>query len=205
MTQHIVIDLFDGVEELDVIGPWEALAHWCQEFPQDGWSVRLVSDDGKPRRAAKGLLLTPTAAKGDVPAPSLIIQPGGVGTHVRKDDLAHVDWLRQASADGALITSVCTGARVLAAAGLLRGRPFTTYHEAFDDVLSFEPSAHARPGERWVDDGDVITAAGVSAGIDMSLHLIGRLAGVTRAQQVQNGIEYHPAPPTWGAAYGDER
>lgn len=194
MTQHIAIDLFRDVEELDAIGPWEVLSSWATKHPDDGWQVHLVSDDGAPRRGAKGLLLTPTATKTEVPTPSLVVQPGGVGTHHRKDDLVHREWLQQAAGYGAVIASVCTGARVLATAGFLHDRPFTTYHDAFDDVVSLEPTARPLRGERWVDDGDVVTSAGVSAGIDMALHLVARFAGEERARQVQDVIEYHPAP-----------
>ena len=93
------------------------------------------------------------------------------------------------------MTSVCTGALVYAAAGLLRGRPATTYWGAVDELYSLDPSVLVRPEDRWVDDGDLITAAGVSAGIDMALHLVARLAGLDRARQVRRGIQYDPQPP----------
>lgn len=194
MTRHIVIDLFDDAEELDTIGPWEVFAWWTDRYPADGWQVHLISDDGLPRRAAKGLTLTPTAAKSAV-TPSVIVQPGGIGTLVRMDDASHREWLRRAADSGVVIASVCTGARVLAAAGLLHERPFTTYHSAFGDVAAIEPTALPRPAERWVDAGDVLTGAGISAGIDLALHLVKRLVGPDRARQVHEGIEYHPAPP----------
>lgn len=197
MTRRIVIDLFDGTEELDAIGPWEVLAFWTQHYPDDGWRVDLATDDGGARRCAKGLELTPTAAKGDPVDVDVIVEPGGVGSRLRLADDAHLAWLQAAAERGALITSVCTGALVLAAAGLLRGRPATTHHSALDEMRSLDSTIALRAGQRWVDDGAIITAAGVSAGIDMALHLVGRLAGAERARQVQDGIEYHPAPPTW--------
>lgn len=199
MSKRIVIDLFDGAEELDAIGPWEVFAYWTQTFPQDGWQVDLVSDDGRPRRCAKGLLLTPTASRDEVPRPDVVVEPGGQGSRVRLTERAHLAWLQSAAENGALMTSVCTGALVFAAAGLLRGKAATTYHAAFGELVTLEPTITPRPDERWVDEGSIVTAAGISAGIDMALHLVGRLAGPERACQVQNGIEYHPAPPRWEA------
>lgn len=199
MTRNIVIDLFDGAEELDVIGPWEVLAHWTQKHPDDGWRVRLVSDDGEPRRCAKGLLVAPTCARDEVPEPDVVVEPGGRGSRVRLTQEEHLRWLRTAASGGALMTSVCTGALVFAAAGLLREQPATTYHAAFGELLALDSTIEPHRDRRWVDAGAVITAAGVSAGIDVALHLVGRLAGPERARQVQDGIEYHPAPPVWDA------
>ena len=93
------------------------------------------------------------------------------------------------------MTSVCTGSLVYAAAGLLRGRPATTYWGAIDELRGLDPSVQVREDDRWVDDGDLITSAGVSAGIDMALHLVARLAGPHRARQVRRGIQYEPHPP----------
>lgn len=199
MTRHIVIDLFDGAEELDALGPWEVLSSWTQHHPEDGWQVDLVSDDGMPRRCAKGLRISPTRAKAEVLRPDLVIEPGGHGSRARLADTRHVQWLRDCAEQGAAVTSVCTGTLVLAAAGLLNGRPATTYHTAFDELLALDPTITPRRDQRWVDDGQIVTAAGVSAGIDMALHLVGRLARPERARQVQDDIEYHPAPPTWNA------
>lgn len=195
--KHIVIDLFDDAEEPDTLRPWEVFSYWTQHHPEDGWVVDLVTDDGQPRRCAKGLQVIPTAVKHEVPEPDVIVEPGGIGSKVRMLDADHVDWLQSAAARGALVTSVCTGARVLVAAGLLQGRPATTHHTAFDDLSVIDPTIRVVRDRRWVDDGQVITAAGVSAGIDMALHMVGRLAGPERARQVQDGIEYHPAPPIW--------
>lgn len=197
MSKRIVIDLFDGTEELDAVGPWEVLSYWTEAYPDDGWRVDLVTDDGQPRRCAKGLHLVPTAAKADVPHPDLIVEPGGRGARARLTNTDHLQWLRDTAESGALVSSVCTGALVLAAAGLLHGRPATTYHNAFEELLAIDPSITPCPDQRWVDDGQIVTAAGVSAGIDMALHLIGRLTSPERARQVQDGIEYHPVPPTW--------
>jgi transcriptional regulator GlxA family with amidase domain len=103
--------------------------------------------------------------------------------------------VQELARDATLMTSVCTGALVYAAAGLLRGRPATTYWDALDLLQETDPTIELRPDDRYVDDGDVITSAGVSAGIDMALHLVRRLAGDERARQARRGIQYDPEPP----------
>ncbi len=196
----IGIVLFDGVEELDAVGPWEVLAYWCAGYPDDGWSVFTASRDGSPVVAAKGLSLGAHASYDELAphgprALDVLLHPGGHGTRALLDDDSHLDRVRSWRACVPLLTSVCTGSLVYAAAGLLAGRPATTYHDSLDRLAELEPSVQLRPAERFVDDGDLITAAGVSAGIDMALHLVARLAGVDRARQVRRDIQYDPEPP----------
>ncbi len=194
-TRQIGILLFDDVEELDAVGPWEVLAYWTRNHPEDGYAVSCLSPDGQPVTAAKGLVLGAHAAVADAPALEVLVHPGGRGTRALLRDPAHLDWVRRQRREVPLMTSVCTGALVYAAAGLLQGRPATTYWGAVDELRGLDPSVDVRDDDRWVDDGDVITSAGVSAGIDMALHLVVRLAGVERARQVRRGIQYDPRPP----------
>ena len=194
-TRHIGILLFNDVEELDAVGPYEVLAHWTQQHPEDGWSVSCLSSDGAPVRAAKGLVLGAHHPIADAPALDVLLHPGGRGTRPMLRDEAHIDWIRAQRTTVPLMTSVCTGSLVYAAAGLLSGRPATTHWAAFDELRAIDDSVQLRPDDRFVDDGDVITSAGVSAGIDMALHLVARIAGVKRARQVRRGIQYDPAPP----------
>jgi transcriptional regulator GlxA family with amidase domain len=194
-TRTAGILLFDGVEELDAVGPWEVLAFWTRHFPDDGWTVTTLSPGGGPVTAAKGMVLGAQAAIEDAPPLDLLLHPGGEGTRPLLRDSAHLDWLRTQRQSVPLMTSVCTGSLVYAAAGLLRDRPATTYWSCFDELLQLDPTVQPRPDDRWVDDGDVVTSAGVSAGIDMSLHLVARLAGDERARQVRRGIQYDPEPP----------
>ena len=193
--QRIGIVLFDGVEELDAVGPWEVLAHWTQSYPDDGWDVTLLSPDGGPVTAAKGMVLGAHGSLADGGPLQVVVHPGGRGTRALTRNAAHLDWVRARRTDVPLMTSVCTGSLVYAAAGLLAGRPATTYWDALDELTALDPSIEVRREERFVDDGDVITSAGVSAGIDMALHLVVRLAGEERARQVKRGIQYDPAPP----------
>ncbi|MGB8960349.1 MAG: DJ-1/PfpI family protein [Pseudonocardiaceae bacterium] len=153
------------------------------------------SQSGGEIRCAKGLTVRADHSEADWPPLDVLIYPGGEGTRPQLEDAARLDWVRRRSRDGTLMTSVCTGALVYAAAGLLRGRPATTYWRELTRLQELEPTVVLRPDARFVDDGDVITSAGVSAGIDMALHLVARLASEHRARQVRRGIQYDPQPP----------
>jgi transcriptional regulator GlxA family with amidase domain len=194
-VQTVGIMLFDGVEELDAVGPWEVLASWTGNWPDDGWQVVTLGRDAGDVRCAKGLVVR--AAHGWVDAPPLdvLVFPGGRGTRPMLTDPTMLDWVRARQAGGTLMTSVCTGSLVFAAAGILNGRPATTYWEHLDLLQQLDPTIELRPSDRWVDSDEVITASGVSAGIDMALHLVRRLAGEERARQVRRAIQYDPAPP----------
>jgi transcriptional regulator GlxA family with amidase domain len=195
MTRHIGLLLFDDVEELDAVGPWEVLASWTTFFPDDGWAVSCLSKTGGPVTGAKGLVLGAHHAIADAPGLEVLLHPGGKGTRPMLRDLEHLDWVRKQRATVPLLTSVCTGSLVYAAAGLLAGRPATTHWASLDLLKELEPTAEVRVEDRYVDDGDLITSAGVSAGIDMALHLVARLAGVERAREVRRYIQYDPEPP----------
>jgi transcriptional regulator GlxA family with amidase domain len=192
--RQIGIFLFD-VEELDAIGPWEVLSYWCRSFPEDGWAVSCLSHSGGPVACANGLTVHAHHSCGDCPPLEVLIHPGGQGTRSQIHDEAHLDWVRDQRARVATLASVCTGSLVYAAAGLLAGRPATTHWASLDLLARLDPTIEVRAEERFVDDGDVITSAGISAGIDMALHLVTRLAGTERARQVRRGIQYDPAPP----------
>ncbi|MGV9676600.1 DJ-1/PfpI family protein [Nocardia sp. NPDC003482] len=129
------------------------------------------------------------------PPRDVLIHPGGAGTRALAKDPDHLDWIRRQREATPLITSVCTGSLVLAAAGLLSGRPATTHWRSLKHLTTLDPTIEPRPSDRYVDDGEIITAAGVSAGMDMSLHLIQRLAGPQRARQIRRIVQYDPDPP----------
>lgn len=195
MPQRLGIFLFDDFEELDAVGPYEVLAAWTQYWPDDGWEVATFSATGDPVRAAKGLVVHPHTSAADAPGFDVLVYPGGRGTRALAKDDAHLEWVRVQRATVPLLTSVCTGALVYAAAGLLRGRPATTHWGALDELRAIDPTVEVREGVRYVDDGDVVTAAGVSAGIDMALYLVARLVHEERARNVRRTIQYDPEPP----------
>jgi transcriptional regulator GlxA family with amidase domain len=195
VTKHIGILLFPDVEELDAVGPWEVLAFWTRTWPDDGYDVTTLAKDAGPVSCAKGLRVLADHSYDDVPPLDVLLYPGGQGTRPHLADDNQLDWVRRQRAQVPLLTSVCTGSLVYAAAGLLSGRPATTHWGSLDRLTELDPTIDVRPDDRFVDDGDVITAAGVSAGIDMALHLVHRLAGIDRARQVRRGIQYDPEPP----------
>jgi transcriptional regulator GlxA family with amidase domain len=192
---RIAIVLFEGAEELDWAGPWEVLSAWAQQFPDDGVEVYTVASSDGPVRCAKGLRVLPDHTWETTPAPDVVVWPGGVGTRRELKDEAVLERVRALKAGGALMTSVCTGALVYAAAGLLDGRPATTYWGELELLGQLGNDIRVDGDARFVDDGDVITGAGVSAGIDMALHLVARLHSVERAREVRRSIQYDPAPP----------
>jgi transcriptional regulator GlxA family with amidase domain len=193
--RRIGIFLFDMVEEIDAIGPWEVFAWWTHAYPEDGWEATTFSADGTPVTGDNTLVVHPHHSIASLPALDVMVHPGGDGHIAMLEDEAHLDWLREQKSRVPLMTSVCTGSIVFAAAGLLRGRPATSHRSSLDQMKSIDPTIEVRPGARFVDDGDVITASGLSAGIDMALHVVGRLASPERARQVREGINYAPDPP----------
>ncbi|HET9507804.1 MAG TPA: DJ-1/PfpI family protein [Gaiellaceae bacterium] len=191
---RIAVVLFDGAEELDWAGPWEVLAAWAQGWPDDGVEIYTVADATEVR-CAKGLRVLTDHTWETAPTPDLVVWPGGSGTLAQRDDAATLERIRALRDGGALMTSVCTGSLVYAAAGLLRDRPATTWWGRVDTLAELDPTIDVRPDDRFVDSGEIVTAAGVSAGIDMALHLVARLHSVERAREVRRYIQYDPEPP----------
>ena len=194
----IAVVLFDGVEELDWVGPYEVLATWSRGWPDDGASVCTVADHDGVLHCANGARVLADHTWGDVPALDVLVWPGGRGTRLQLGDEAVRARVRRAAAAGTLMTSVCTGALVYADAGILDGRPATTHWASLDDLASIGEHIELRPEDRFVDDGQVVTAAGVSAGIDMALHLVARLHSTERAAQVARYIQYDQRPRSFG-------
>ena len=192
---RIAIALFEGAEELDWAGPWEVLAAWSQQWPDDGVEVFTVARDSAPVTCAKGLRVLPDHSWETAPQFDVLVYPGGMGTRRELKDDAVLGWIRDLRERDTLMTSVCTGSLVYAAAGLLEGRPATTYWGQLDYLGELDPTIEVRRDDRFVDSGEVVTAAGVSAGIDMALHLVARLHSEDRAREVRRYIQYDPEPP----------
>jgi len=188
---RIAIALWDGVEELDFAGPFEVLTAWSR-MSERPISVRTVASSAATVRCAHDLRVVPDATWADVGKLDLLVLPGGDTRPLQADD-GFLERLRGVAGSGTLMTSVCTGALVYAKAGLLDGRPATTHWSALDRLADLGVNVDREA--RFVDDGDVVTAAGVSAGIDMALHLVARLESVERAQEVRRYIQYDPQPP----------
>jgi transcriptional regulator GlxA family with amidase domain len=187
----IAIALWDGVEELDFAGPFEVLTAWAR-FSDREITVRTVAESTDPITCAHGLRVLADTSWNDVGRIDLLVLPGG-GTQPLREDEGFLQRMRDLAARGTLMTSVCTGALVYAHAGLLDGRPATTHWESLDALAGFD--VRVDRDARFVDDGEIVTAAGVSAGIDMALHLVARLESVEQAQAVRRYIQYDPQPP----------
>jgi transcriptional regulator GlxA family with amidase domain len=192
---RFAIAVFEGAEELDFVGPWEVLASWRYLHPGEV-DVVLVGEDPEPITCAKGMRVLADAGWDDLGRVDCLVYPGGRGTRAQLGDERIRSRLRALKEQGTVMTSVCTGALVFADAGLLDGRPAATYWSAFDELLPLGCDITPRPDDRFVDVGDVITAAGVSAGIDMALHLVGRFGSPERAREVRRYIQYDPEPRT---------
>lgn len=188
---EIAILAFDGMTALDAVGPAQVLTF----LP--GASLRWTSPEPGPKRTDAGTSVLAPYALADVAAAEIVLVPGGLDVRPVMADARVLDWLRAAHATTRWTTSVCTGALVLGAAGVLQGRRATTHWAMLDRLAKFGATPVS---ERVVIDGKVITAAGVSAGIDMALRLAARCAGDTVAQAIQLGIEYDPQPPFAGSA-----
>ena len=184
---EIVIPIFDGITALDAVGPYEVLSR----LP--GAELKFAALEPGPKRTENDVLaLFADHALAELPHPEVVVVPGGFGTRALMHDEAMLDWVRGAHERTEWTTSVCTGALILGAAGILRGLKATTHWLSLDMLrdLGAEPTL-----ERVVEEGKVITAAGVSSGIDMALRLAASIAGDEVAQGIQLAIEYDPQPP----------
>jgi putative intracellular protease/amidase len=186
---QIAIVLYPGLTALDAIGPYEVL----RLLPDA--EVRFVGATPGPVVADSGVLfLGVTHSYAETPRPDVVLVPGsGPRTATTMTDKQLTDWLRQVHETTRWTTSVCTGSMILAAAGILDGLPATTHWYVQSALAAM--GAKARPGERIVREGKIVTAAGVSAGIDLGLWLAGEIAGREHAETIQLYIEYDPQPP----------
>jgi transcriptional regulator GlxA family with amidase domain len=185
---QIAIFLYPGVTALDAVGPWEVFSR----LPDT--EIRFVGTEVGPLPAEGGTLeLAVTHTLEETPSPDLLLVPGGVTTPGQMVDDEVLGWLRQAHETTTWTASVCTGSLILGAAGILKGQPATShwYRIGVLKILGARP----RPDDRIVRSGKIVTAAGVSAGLDLALWLAGEIAGRERAEAIQLTIEYDPHPP----------
>jgi len=184
-TRNVAILLYEGVELLDFAGPGEVFG------ASRGFDVFTVAVSREPVSSMGFLKIVPQYTIEDCPRADIIVVPGGA---VPADDERLQAWVAEHRANGEVTMSVCNGAALLAAAGVLEGLEVTTHHNTFDSVLGFEPTARAYVNRRFVDHGPLITTAGISAGIDGALHVVSRLAGPEAAQHTATYMEYDWRP-----------
>jgi transcriptional regulator GlxA family with amidase domain len=193
MSFNIAIPIFDRLTALDAVGPYEVLSR----LP--GATVQFIAETTGPKRTeTKMLALVADRTLDELTDPEVIVVPGGYGTRLLMGDETMLAWLRHAHAHAEWTTSVCTGSLLLAAAGILDGKEATTHWRALETLREY--GATPIDDRRVVEQGTIITAAGVSAGIDMALTLAARIGGEQVAQAIQLGIEYDPQPPFVGGS-----
>jgi len=197
MTIRIGILIFDGAEELDFVGPWEVFT-MARALSPNACEVLLVAEREEAVRCAKGMRVLPDATLAKCGPLDVILVPGGQGTRREVENKPLLEWIERISQTAKWTTSVCTGALLLTAAGPAKGKNVTTHWNYIGALRDRGEAAQVLDNFRYVRDGNVVTAAGVSAGIDMALWLTGQLFDVPFARRVQRQMEYDPLPPYGG-------
>lgn len=193
VSRKLAILLFDEAEVLDFCGPYEVFSVAGSQSDSRYFDVYTVAEKS-PIRARNGLSVNPDHLLADAPKPDILLVPGGYGTRQQVDNPILIDWIRTTSADAELVLSVCTGSILLAKAGLLQGLEATTHHLVLDMLRDLMPTGTVRDDQRFIDNGKVITSAGIAAGIDMSFHVVSRLAGESVAASTAKYMEYPWSP-----------
>jgi transcriptional regulator GlxA family with amidase domain len=188
--RNVAVVIFDQVEVLDFAGPFEVFSIATQVADPDSFNVYLVAQSDQAVQGRNGFTVLPRHTFDDCPQPDILIIPGGPGTRVEENNPVMLDWVKAKAEPAELVLSVCTGARILAKVGLLDGLEATTHWVSIDDLRQMAPTATVYDDRRFVDNGKVVTSAGVSAGIDMSLHVVSRLCGDKAAAETAHFMEY---------------
>jgi transcriptional regulator GlxA family with amidase domain len=190
MKKNVAILIFDDVEVLDFTGPFEVFALTDELHNHGTFHTFVVAESPGSVRARNGLKVMPDFTLENCPPPHVLVVPGGSGSRALLKKPALLEWLRTKARGAELVMSVCTGALVLAKAGLLDGLRVTTHHTALDLLRELAPTATVDPSQRFHDNGKIITAAGISAGLDSSLHVVARLLNSAAAEATARQMEY---------------
>lgn len=191
MTRTIAILVFPDAETLDYAGPYEVFAVASEIANAPLFDLKLVASEAGIVNGRYGFQVNAVAGYADVRRPDILLVPGGYGTRAVVEDSATIDWIQCCAHKAELVLSVCTGSFLLAEAGLLDGIPCTTHRQSIERMRKAYPNIEVRENVRYVDNGRVVTSAGVSAGIDMSLHIVRRLHGDQHARKTARVMEYH--------------
>ncbi len=185
--QKVAILIFDGVQIIDYTGPYEV-------FGQAGFNVFTVAAKPDLIQTAMGMKVTPNYTLENAPKPDVIVVPGGDGVRRTQQDAQIIKWIQEKSRDAAHVLSVCNGAYILARTGLLDGLTATTFYDLIDGLKTVAPKTKVVRDQRYVDNGKIITTAGISSGIDGSLYLVSKMRGNAVAQMVALNMEYNYQP-----------
>ena len=186
----VCIVIFDEVEVLDFCGPFEVFSVTGGRDGQRPFEVCTVAEDEKPVTARGGLSVNPAYSFENCPPPEILLIPGGPGTRTKLHNARMLNWIRDRAAAAELVLSVCSGALLLAKAGVLDGLTATTHHGAVDELRAINPNVRVDHTRRFIDNGRVIASGGISAGIDMSLHVVARLLGKEQELETARYMEY---------------
>ena len=192
--RNVAILIFDEVEVLDFCGPFEVFSVTGLRDDLKPFNVYTVAETVKPVLARNNLSVNPAYHLADCPAPDILLVPGGYGTRREMNNPVLLDWIKHCAENAELLLSVCTGALILARAGLLDGLSATTHHGAIELLKETAPRTAVLESERIVDNGKIILSAGISAGIDMSLYAVSRLLGLAQAEETARYMEYDWSP-----------
>jgi transcriptional regulator GlxA family with amidase domain len=195
-TRTLAILIFDDVEALDFCGPFEVFSVANEITDSPAFKVLTVAEKTGPILTCGGLSVNPHYCLADCPNPDLLLVPGGQGARKEMHNSAIIDWIKMASGKAELVLSVCTGALLLAKAGLLDNLETTTHHGAIDLLRQTEPKSTVHADRRFIDNGRIVCSAGIAAGIDMSFYVVGRLLGQDVARKTAGHMEYpwNPRP-----------
>jgi transcriptional regulator GlxA family with amidase domain len=186
----VVILLFDEVEVLDFAGPFEVFSVTSQLSDYSLLDVKTVGKYRSVISAKNGLKVLPDGSMKEINYADILVIPGGDGSRAVIEDKELMKWISKTSDTAKTVISVCSGARILAILGHLKGKKFTTHHEVFEDILQLEPSSIPSREARYVDNGKFMTAAGVAAGIDLSLHVVAKYFGEEVKTKTMKYMEY---------------
>jgi transcriptional regulator GlxA family with amidase domain len=192
--RNVAILIFDEVEVLDFCGPFEAFGVTGYKDGTEPFNVYTVAEELGPVIARNGLSINPTYTITDCPRSDILVVPGGLGTRKEMDNPVLREWIEDQAKEAELTLSVCTGALLLAKAGLLEGLSVTTHHDSMELLKEVAPDATIEEEKRFVDNDRIVLSAGISAGIDASLHLVAKLLGTQQALETARYMEYEWEP-----------
>ncbi len=193
-SRNVAILIFDGVELLDFCGPYEVFSVAGRQRDVPPFHVYTVADRPGSVLTRNGLSVHPHFSLGDAPTPAVLVVPGGYGVRQVMTDEAVLGWVRSRAQAAELVLSVCTGSLLLGRAGLLEDRAATTHHSALSELRAEAPGVVILETERFVDNGDLISSAGIAAGIDAWLYTVARLLGPEEAEEAARHMEYDWKP-----------
>lgn len=189
-SRNVGILIFDEVEVLDFCGPFEVFSVTGRRDNSNPFNVFTMAEKGQPVVARNHLSVNPSYTIHECPQPDILVVPGGLGTRKEMHNPILIDWIRNSSQKAELILSVCTGALLLAKAGLLEGLAATTHHGAIKLLEEVAPHTMIQANKRIIDNGRIIVSAGISAGIDMALYVVAKLLGKEQALETAQYMEY---------------